>query len=298
VDWNSDGLLDIISGDRYGNINLFINGMFGLEAYYRARIMVNGDSLNVGNNSEPAVLDWDCDGKKDLLVGCELGYVYVYLNQNTDAAPLFQDRTTLMCNGSPIVMNRINPTVYDLDQDGQRDLICGANDGYVHFFHNSGTDSAPVFLQEETLMTVAGAPILPSGTVAGSRVGFGDWNNDGLPDFLISGYSGYVELYLGFAPTGVQAPTRLLTEKELGLRIGPNPLRDQVSVEFSLPRATRVELGLYDASGRLASSLATGTAALGRNRVTRTLSCPPGAYLLRLRLADQVFTRKLVIAGS
>lgn len=298
VDWNSDGLLDIVSGDRYGNINLFINSMSGLQAYYRARIMVNGDSLNVVNNSEPAVVDWNGDGKKDLLVGCEAGYIYVYLNQNTDTEPLFQDCATLSCNGSPIVMNRINPTVFDLDQDGIRDLICGANDGYVHFFHNSGTDSAPVFMQEETLMTQAGTQIMPSGTAYGSRVSFGDWNNDGLPDFLISGYSGYVELYQGFAPTGVQARSRLLTEKELGLRIGPNPLRDQVSVEFSLPRATRVELGLFDASGRLVSSLATGTLAQGHNRVTRTLSCPPGAYLLRLRLADQVFTRKLVIAGN
>jgi WD40 repeat protein len=298
VDWNSDGLLDIVSGDRNGNINLFISDTSGLVAYYRARIMVNGDSLNVGTNSEPTVIDWNCDGKKDLLVGCEAGYIYVYLNQNTDAAPLFQDCTTLMCNGSPIVMNRINPTVYDVDQDGVRDLICGANDGYVHFFRNSGTDSAPVFLTEETLMTQAGTQILPSGTAYGSRVAFGDWNNDGLTDFLISGYSGYVELYRGYIPTGVKTPPRLLTEKELGLRIGPNPLRNQVSVEFSLPRATRVELGLYDASGRLVSSLATGTMAQGQNRVTRTLSCPSGAYLLRLRLADQVFTRKLVIAGN
>ena len=36
----------------------------------------------------------------------------------------------------------------------------------------------------------------------------------------------------------------------------------------------------------------------GSNRVTRTLSCPLGACLLRLRLADQAFTRKLVIAGN
>jgi hypothetical protein len=288
---------DIVSGDRYGNINLFLNTQFGLQAYYRAHIMMNGDSLNVGTNSEPVIVDWNGDGKKDLLVGCDAGYIYVYLNQNTDQWPLFQDNTTLTCNGSPIVMNRINPTVYDVDQDGVRDLICGANDGYVHYFHNSGTDSAPVFLQEETLKTKDGTPILPSGSPYGSRLAFGDWNNDGFPDFLISGYSGYVELYQGFQPTGIQAP-RLLTEKGLNLRIGPNPLRNQVSVEFSLPRATRCELSLYDATGRLVSTLATGAMTQGRNRVTRALSCPTGAYLLSLRLANQVFTRKLVIAGN
>ena len=71
MDWNSDGLLDIVSGDRYGNFNMFIQGMFGLEAFYRARILLNGDSINVINNSQPAVTDWDRDGKKDLLLGQE-----------------------------------------------------------------------------------------------------------------------------------------------------------------------------------------------------------------------------------
>ena len=51
--------------------------------------------IDVSYRSVPFVMDYDCDGKKDLLVGehitaaTDYGKVRVYLNQFADAAPLF-----------------------------------------------------------------------------------------------------------------------------------------------------------------------------------------------------------------
>ena len=40
----------------------------------------------------PSVVDWNQDGKKDLLVGqFEGGKIRLYLNQGTDSAPVFKD---------------------------------------------------------------------------------------------------------------------------------------------------------------------------------------------------------------
>ncbi|HPD14730.1 MAG TPA: hypothetical protein PLE19_07265 [Planctomycetota bacterium] len=51
----------------------------------------------------PCVLDWNADGKKDLIVGLfQGGKIRLYLNQGTDAAPVFKDFSTLQAGGAEI----------------------------------------------------------------------------------------------------------------------------------------------------------------------------------------------------
>lgn len=295
MDWNSDGLPDMVSGDRYGNFNLFLNSPSGLIAYYRARVLLNGDSINVGNNSQPAVTDWNRDGKKDLLLGCETGTIRLYLNQATDTWPLFRDYSLVTRNGVPISLYRMNPYIFDLDQDGRRDLICGANDGYVHFFPNTGSDTNPTFTREETLRAGNGSFIVPSGSPYGSRLGFGDWNNDGWPDFLISGYDGYIELWLGEAPSGTaEKPINLLLTATL--TCAPNPVQDPARIHFSLPTAGDIALRLYDRTGKLITTLAQGHYPAGTT--TLNFSCaslPAGTYFLQLTSGREHRTQRITL---
>ncbi len=59
--------------------------------------------LAVGLMSAPTVIDWNNDGKKDLLVGhFDQGYISLYLNQGTDANPVFDGGSLIESNGSPI----------------------------------------------------------------------------------------------------------------------------------------------------------------------------------------------------
>jgi hypothetical protein len=51
----------------------------------------------------PCVVDWNGDGKKDLLVGQFAGgKIRLYLNQGTDNAPVFKDFTYLQAGGKEI----------------------------------------------------------------------------------------------------------------------------------------------------------------------------------------------------
>ena len=51
----------------------------------------------------PCVSDWNCDGKKDLIVGqFAEGKIRLYLNQGTDASPVFNDFSYLCAGGKPI----------------------------------------------------------------------------------------------------------------------------------------------------------------------------------------------------
>lgn len=61
----------------------------------------SGD-LKVPYHSAPNVVDWNNDGAKDLLVGQEPGYIYLYLNKGTDLNPLYQGWTKVESSGTPI----------------------------------------------------------------------------------------------------------------------------------------------------------------------------------------------------
>ncbi len=296
VDWNSDGEWDIISGDRNGYLNVFVRDDTLLTGYKQLKL-TDSTVLDVGGNSEPNVFDWNNDGKKDLVIGIESYNVRVYLNQTSDTWPMFQDYFTVNAGGSPIYLYRVNPYVLDLDKDGRTDLVCGENNGYVHFYRNLGPDSAPVFARGETLKLENGTPLRWARTAYyyGSRCGFGDWNNDGTPDFLLSTYEGQVELYLGVEPTGIGEERGVSIA---GLAVGPVPAGPVVSINVSLNRPA--QLVVCDEVGRPVRNL--GTFGPGAARLTWDGSgddgraLPAGVYFCRVSAGGETRTARVVLA--
>jgi len=77
------------------------------------RIQASGSDLQVprdggGANiyTVPCVVDWNEDGKKDLLVGCFYnGNIYLYLNSGTNNAPVFTTGSKLQADGADIAVN-------------------------------------------------------------------------------------------------------------------------------------------------------------------------------------------------
>jgi hypothetical protein len=68
-----------------------------------------------------------------------------------------------------------------------------------------------------------------------------------------------------------------------GLSISPNPVRSSATVTFSLKRGGQVEIGLFDASGRLVRDVLNTVRPVGEHRITADLGgLPSGGYLLRL----------------
>jgi len=66
--------------------------------------LTNGSSrLSVAYTPAPTVLDWNNDGKKDLLVGqFTEGNVWLFLNQGTDQQPVFNGGVLLQDGPAPI----------------------------------------------------------------------------------------------------------------------------------------------------------------------------------------------------
>ena len=59
--------------------------------------------LTVQMQAFPSAVDWDNDGKKDLIVGQYMnGKILVYLNQGTDVSPVFSGSFEVLSSGTPI----------------------------------------------------------------------------------------------------------------------------------------------------------------------------------------------------
>lgn len=68
-------------------------------------VQANGVNINVGygGNASPFVVDWDGDGKQDLLLGqFDMGRVRFYTNIGTNYNPTFGDFVYLQASGSYI----------------------------------------------------------------------------------------------------------------------------------------------------------------------------------------------------
>lgn len=120
ADWNNDGRKDLLIGQADGSVKLFINTGSEQAPAFAAAIDVptaNG-VLAAGSNAAPAVVDYNEDGRKDLLVGNAAGQILVYLNQGSDAAPLLAPPVLVMQVSGAVV-----PMPVDWNADGQKELL-------------------------------------------------------------------------------------------------------------------------------------------------------------------------------
>jgi len=102
VDWNGRGKLDLLVGNRAGEVHLVPNERDGKKyAFGKARkLEADGKPIKVPQDSHPIAADWDGDGKLDLLVGAGDGSVLWYRNVGTTKEPKLAPAQTLVPAGA------------------------------------------------------------------------------------------------------------------------------------------------------------------------------------------------------
>jgi hypothetical protein len=198
VDWDEDGDFDLVSGEYSGYVTLFRNiGTATNPSLTNAgRIRANGFDIDVGNLSVPDINDWDEDGRKDLIVGCDAGNIFVYLNTGTNAAPAFNSSFKITANGTIIKHIKNCPRIVDLNEDGLKDLVLAWIDGSCLYWPNHGTNAAPVFKEKYELTDYT--DVLDPDPSAYNWCHFGvcDWTEDGHPDLLYTRWESDIGVHL------------------------------------------------------------------------------------------------------
>jgi hypothetical protein len=125
------------------------------------------NTLDFGSGAYPAVIDYNNDGLKDLLIG-NYGYfnnsnpssqLALLRNIGSQTEPNFEvinrDYGGLSSIALDTILNEtvngLYPTLADLDNDGDVDMVLGDNNGKLHYFKNNADDGQDAFFELETV---------------------------------------------------------------------------------------------------------------------------------------------------
>lgn len=195
TEWDQDGLKDLIAGGDDGTVTYF------KRLRKKEPVFLPGEKLETVNGvplenilvedgypaveSHPEVVDWNEDGKKDLLVGNDAGYLHLFINtnKNKNKKPLLKHEGKLRFqNGDPIQVGwEAAPRIVDWNADGKKDLLLGAMHN-LQVLINEGTNSAPEFAG---FKDVGDFSVPPFGDGGAWAPAVGKWNEDGRFDLLI-----------------------------------------------------------------------------------------------------------------
>ncbi|MES2944659.1 MAG: VCBS repeat-containing protein, partial [Pseudomonadota bacterium] len=149
ADIDGDGDLDAFIGHVYGNTLVYLNtGTASSPAF--AAAMTNPYGLkDVGVNAVPNFADIDGDGDLDAFIGEGYGNTLVYLNTGTATNPAF-GKAVVNRYGLGDVGDYANPSLVDIDSDGDLDALIGNGFGNTLLYLNTGTASKPAFAAPTT----------------------------------------------------------------------------------------------------------------------------------------------------
>jgi hypothetical protein len=210
VDLDGDGNQDLLSGS-YSRMSQPMAGLFQVlwgqaDGSFKKAAVLNGtdgepliipadeDTIIENICTRPMAVDWNADGKLDLVVGNFAGSFYVFTGEGRGRfVPLPKK---IMADGSPLKIegHHSDPFPVDWDGDGDLDLLSGSSNGGVQWSENrAGAGVEPVLSPFRELIKAQGsidhgklfAEKDLTGPTGSTRVWADDVNGDGKLDVLV-----------------------------------------------------------------------------------------------------------------
>lgn len=146
ADLDGDGDFDLTVGNWELNLFYFENTGTAQNAEWTLNNEMYA-GIDAGFNASPELIDLDGDDILELVIGNQNptrnAPFLLYVNTGTNENPVWHSDATLLSGASSLSEKYTTPVFFDLDNDGDKDLVSGAWDGSIYFFENTGTAQLP-----------------------------------------------------------------------------------------------------------------------------------------------------------
>jgi len=136
-------------------------------------------------------VDWDRDGRMDLLAGDTDGFIWFFRNESGDRFSVFATGEKLRAGDKLLSVagsgGHARFDVCDWNNDGRLDLLVADGSGALTLFRNTGNRFRP-FLSRGESVHVADKPFRGKGRAS---VVVCDWDNDGRKDIVLADEGGF-----------------------------------------------------------------------------------------------------------
>jgi len=217
-DIDGDGDLDLLVGEKQGQIALILNQgtpesprwILKDQAYFQ---------IDVGSNSVPRFLDIDGDKDLDLLIGNFAGRVILYINKGTVKEPVYAVESTRF--GSVKVIRNGVPSFFDWNGDKNPDMILGDEEGKIHLMVAPGK-----FGEDNTIWEPNEKAFFTFDVYTRSHPFILDFNGDGNADLLLGNNSGDFLLYLNGGLEGIGDESQKVVDNSIDQKEGSLVVED------------------------------------------------------------------------
>jgi hypothetical protein len=145
-------------------------------------------------------VDWNLDGKDDIIVGTRMGGI-AYFERQAAGGVVLERQDSLTVGGEPLDLgHNSSPCVAYWNGDALPDLLSGRTEGIpagVYLFENTGSPGSPAFSFTDTVRC-SGEPI----TIYHSYPCFHDMDLDGLDDLVVGSDDGMARCFLNVGSPG------------------------------------------------------------------------------------------------
>lgn len=287
-DVDNDGDIDLLIGEEYGTLVYYENTAGAGNPPNLSGPVLNYQGLDAIQASVPQIIDVDRDGKNDLIVGQNQGFVYYYRNTSTTSVPSFTlqpaPNNSLNAWGDvdarPIGFSQGYAAPRLVDINGNYELFVGNIGGRIMHFDDIETSTTGSF----TRTTDFFGEIDPGTNAVLDIV---DLNQDGDLEFAVGNGRGGITIYSQGQLTPV---VRIDAPQPQLAQLYPNPAHHQLVIETSQDQG--YTLRIFNMMGQQLQA----ERHINRTQLLlNTRQWTPGIYFLQLHFETHTETHKVVI---
>lgn len=248
-DLDADGDLDLLVGERFGRLIYAENTAGAGNPMTFASPLLGWQSIEIGLNAKPQIVDLNRDSLPDLVIGERRGKINYFPNIGTARRPAFHPMTDEAPNNSQLgkirqtnaaLIGNLAPVV--LDQGNDFKIIAGWEGGNMLVFENIENNLAGEFSTTNDFWgeIFEGAQSTPA---------IADLTDDGFLEMIIGNKRGG----LSFFKTDLKSKNSVSAKdknSEKKLSLYPNPTGDILILELKNSVAASAEISIFNTAGQ------------------------------------------------